>query len=46
MEEKAKKTEKKVEKRKVGKTLEAARRLKGSLIVNDPTIFQYDAISN
>lgn len=43
MKEDKKKTEEKVEikmsktkKKKVSKTLEAARRLKGSLIVNDP----------
>lgn len=42
MKEEKKKTEEKVEektpktKKKVSKTLEAARKLKGSLIVNDP----------
>jgi len=36
MEEEQKKTEQKPEERKVSKTMEAARRLKGSLIVNDP----------
>lgn len=46
MEEKAKKTEKKVEKKRVNKTWEAIQKYKGTMIVNDPTIFQYDAISN
>jgi len=36
MEKEQKKTEQKPEERKVSKTMEAARRLKGSLIVNDP----------
>lgn len=37
VEEKAKTKEVKAKKRKVSKTWEAAMRLKGSLIVNDPT---------
>jgi len=36
MEEQQKKTEQKPEERKVSKTWEAAMKLKGSLIVNDP----------
>ncbi|WP_314740394.1 hypothetical protein [Hoylesella pleuritidis] len=36
MEEKTKKTEKKVEKKRVSKTWEAIQKYKGTLIVNDP----------
>ena len=38
-ETKAKTEKKTVKKKKVSKTLEAARRLRGSIIVNDPALF-------